>query len=114
MVTKKMKTALAHLTGRVPLELKEDLKDGVPVPSDAEIKNLLCTLPARLIHSIHIGPTGDRFKRLSNEAMSRLAEIETKNSKPANGRVASVGVLENLKEHEIGISSTPIDPSKNR
>jgi hypothetical protein len=104
MVTKKMKTVLAHLTGRVPLELKEDLKDGVPLPSDAEIKNLLCALPSRLIHTIHVGPMGDRFKRLSNEAMSRIAAKDTKNSKPANGRVASVGVVDNVLPHEVSNS----------
>jgi hypothetical protein len=112
MITKKQKTILAHLTGRVPLEMKEDLKDGVPVPTDSEIKNLICILPNDYLHAIHIGPAGDRFKELVNEAIERIAAQAKKNAKPSWGRVASAGVVNDLEPHEIGVSDIPFDPSK--
>jgi hypothetical protein len=112
MITKKQKTVLAHLTGRVPLEMKEDLKEGIPVPSDAEIKNLICILPNDYLHKIHIGPTGDKFKQMVNEAMERIARESNKNAKPRWGRAASTGVVDNLQPHEIGVINVPIDPSK--
>jgi hypothetical protein len=112
MITKKQKTILAHLTGRVPLEMKEDLKDGVPTPTDAEIRNLICLLPNNFLHKIHVGPTGEKFKQMVNEAMERIALEAKKNAKPSWGRAASTGVVDNLQPHEIGVSDIPFDPSK--
>jgi hypothetical protein len=101
MITKKQKTILAHLTGRIPLEMKEALQDGVPVPTDEEIKNLICILPNDYLHAIHIGPTGERFKEMVNKAMERIAATAKKNAKPGWGRAASTGVVDNLQSHEI-------------
>jgi hypothetical protein len=112
MITKKQKTILAHLTGRIPLDMKEALQEGVPVPTDAEIRNLICILPNSFLHAIHVGPTGERFKEMVNEAMDRIAAETKKNAKPSWGRAASTGVVDNLQLHEVGVSSIPIDPSK--
>jgi hypothetical protein len=107
MITKKQKTVIAYLTGRTPLELKDELKDGVPTPSDMDIKNLLCTLPSDYLHKIHIGPCGDLFKQLCNEAMGRIAEADMKKFGPRYGRVASTGVVNDVEPHEVGQSTVP-------
>jgi hypothetical protein len=112
MITKKQKAILAHLTGRIPLDMREALQDGVPVATDAEIRNLICILPNDYLHKIHIGPTGDKFKQMVNDAMERIAAEAKKNAKPSWGRAASTGVVDNLQPHEVGVSNVPIDPSK--
>jgi hypothetical protein len=90
--------------------MRDDLKDGVPIPSDAEIKNLICVLPNDYLHKIHVGPTGERFKQLCNEAMTRIGAKERKNRPATMYRVAT-GILENLQPHEIGQDLTPYDPA---
>lgn len=102
MITKKQKLQLAYLTGRLPVELSGE---EIPTPTDDEIKNLILLLPSDYLHKIHVGPSGDQFKRLCNEAMYRIAMRDIK--QPAYGRSASSGVVNDVEPHEVGQSTVP-------
>ena len=107
MITKKYKLVQAFLTGRVPLELKGE---EIPEPTDDDIKNLILMLSADTLHKIHIGPNGEQFKRLCNEAMYRIAMRDI--PQPKYGRSTSAGLLENLEPHEVGVRTA--DPTKGK
>jgi hypothetical protein len=107
MMLKRHKLVQAFLTGKTPTEL---YGEEISEPSDEEIKNFIIAMPRGHITAIHKGPFGDRFKKLCNEAMSRLADKEMIGKRPSQGRAAT-GIVD-FSSKEVSPISAPINPEK--